>query len=118
MSDMKEVDFLRSIARDDDGAARLVLADWLEEHGDKPRADFVRVQCELAASGLTEERSRTLRVRERELLDAHRHEWLRAFGLPLEGVCFRGGLIAAARRSEWAGGKMLDAAHAWRLATL
>jgi uncharacterized protein (TIGR02996 family) len=117
MPDMKEADFLRSIARDDDNAGRLVLADWLEEHGDKPRADFVRVQCELAVPGLTELR-RTLRARERELLDAHRHEWLRAFGLPLEGVCFRGGLIAAARLSEWAGGKMLDAAHAWRLATL
>jgi uncharacterized protein (TIGR02996 family) len=29
-------------------APRLVLADWWEEHGDPQRAEFVRVQCELA----------------------------------------------------------------------
>jgi uncharacterized protein (TIGR02996 family) len=118
MPEMKEADFLRSIARDDDHAGRLVLADWLEERGDRPRADFVRVQCELASSGVAEDRRRTLRVRERELLDAHRHEWLRAFGVPLEDVCFQGGLIAGARLSEWADGSLLDAGHVSRLATL
>src|SRR5262245_56805489 len=35
----------------DDDAPRLVLADWLEEHGDeegRARAEFVRVQCHFA----------------------------------------------------------------------
>lgn len=32
----------------DDDLPRLVLADWLEEHGEAERAEFVRVQCELA----------------------------------------------------------------------
>lgn len=27
---------------------RLVYADWLQEHGDQPRAEFVRVQCRIA----------------------------------------------------------------------
>jgi uncharacterized protein (TIGR02996 family) len=30
-----------------DDAPRLVCADWLEEHGDPDRAEFIRVQCEL-----------------------------------------------------------------------
>jgi uncharacterized protein (TIGR02996 family) len=32
----------------DDDAPRLVYADWLEEHGDPDRAEFIRVQCRLA----------------------------------------------------------------------
>jgi uncharacterized protein (TIGR02996 family) len=118
MAEMKETDFLQSIAGDDDNAGRLVLADWLEEHGDRPRADFVRVQCELAASGLTEDRRRTLRLRERELLDAHRHEWVLAFGLPLEDVRFQGGLIASARLSNWMRGRLFDVGRVSRLVTL
>lgn len=31
-----------------DDTARLVYADWLQENGDEERAEFVRVQCELA----------------------------------------------------------------------
>ena len=46
---MDEAAFLRTIidAPDDDGP-RLVYADWLEEHGETARAEFIRVQCELA----------------------------------------------------------------------
>lgn len=32
----------------DDDASRLVFADWLDEHGEPERAEFIRVQCELA----------------------------------------------------------------------
>jgi uncharacterized protein (TIGR02996 family) len=118
MRDINEAAFLQSIAANDDDSGRLVLADWLEESGDRPRADFVRVQCELASSGISEDRRRILRVRERELLDAHRQEWLQEFGLLLEDVCFQGGLIAAARLSRWKGERQLDARHAPRLRTL
>jgi uncharacterized protein (TIGR02996 family) len=34
-------------SRPDDDAPRLVLADWLDEHADHDRADFLRVQCRL-----------------------------------------------------------------------
>ena len=115
---MNEFDFLRSIAQDDNNAGRLVLADWLEERGDSHRADFLRVQCELASPGVSEERRRAFRVRERQLLDAHRQEWLLAFELPLEDVCFRGGLIASARLSRWEEGRLLDPEYAPRLATV
>jgi uncharacterized protein (TIGR02996 family) len=36
------------LASPDDDAPRLVWADWLEENGDSDRAEFVRLQCELA----------------------------------------------------------------------
>ena len=32
----------------DDDTPRLVYADWLEENGDADRAEFIRLQCELA----------------------------------------------------------------------
>ncbi len=34
-------------AHPDDDTPRLVYADWLQEHGDDLRAEFVRVQCEI-----------------------------------------------------------------------
>src|SRR5262249_51955042 len=39
--------FLRAIAdAPDDDATRLVYADWLEEQGESPRADYLRLECE------------------------------------------------------------------------
>lgn len=41
--------FLQSIVENpDDDTPRLIFADWLEENGQGERAEFVRVQCELA----------------------------------------------------------------------
>jgi uncharacterized protein (TIGR02996 family) len=119
MLDRTEAAFLRSIAEDpEDNVARLVYADWLDEHGESPRSEFLRVQCELASPDLAEERRRALRLRERELLDAHRRQWIEAVGLPLEDVRFERGLITGARLSGWDGGRLLDAEHAPRLAPL
>ncbi|MBM3978970.1 MAG: TIGR02996 domain-containing protein [Planctomycetes bacterium] len=40
--------FVRGIAADlYDDTPRLAFADWLDEHGEHDRAEFVRVQCEL-----------------------------------------------------------------------
>src|SRR5262245_22546514 len=36
------------IADADDDGPRLIYADWLEDHGDPVRAEFIRVQCRLA----------------------------------------------------------------------
>lgn len=41
--------FLRAIvARPDDDIPRLIFADWLDDHGEAERAEFIRVQCALA----------------------------------------------------------------------
>ena len=64
--------FLRAIfdAPDDD-TPRLVYADFLQENGEEDRAEFIRVQCELATKvGRTEHFDRIweLKAREYELL--------------------------------------------------
>src|SRR5579871_6860578 len=119
MLDTKEAAFLQAIAEDREAnTTRLIFADWLEERGDAPRAEFIRVQCELASAKLSEDRRHALRVRERELLDAHRQPWCQALGLPVEDVHFERGLIARMRLSRWEGGKVLDLASMPRLAPL
>ena len=52
---------LRSILeRPDDDVRRLVMADWLEENGESERAEFIRVQLEIASTPLTVERRKLL----------------------------------------------------------
>src|SRR5436189_132727 len=69
-------DFLDAIiANPDDDARRLVYADWLEEHGDTARAEFIRVQCALARLSPLADEAPALRRREAELLAAHRESW-------------------------------------------
>jgi uncharacterized protein (TIGR02996 family) len=60
----------------DDDAVRLVYSDWLEEHGEADRAEFVRAQIELARGIADDARRERLRQRERELLAAHELEWV------------------------------------------
>ena len=89
--------FCAIVADPSDTFARLVYADWLDEHGDdadRLHAEFIRVQCELAKiiPTLTEwsydlsAQVDALRRRERELLEAHGKKWLQDMGLP-EGEC-------------------------------
>jgi uncharacterized protein (TIGR02996 family) len=59
---------------DDDGP-RLVFADWLEEHGDTARAEFIRVQCEAAGLPRHHPRRELLRQRAAVLREAHGRAW-------------------------------------------
>ena len=76
--------FLAAIqAAPHDDAPRLVYADWLEEHGDSSRAEFIRLQCELAELHKTwklpaaqSRRRNALTKREQKLLAAHQSRWL------------------------------------------
>lgn len=66
------------IAQPDDDLPRLIFADWLDEQGEGERAEFIRVQCELATfdgkmpdyvDGLNKvQRYNAILCRERELL--------------------------------------------------
>jgi uncharacterized protein (TIGR02996 family) len=41
--------FIEDIVADpDDDTPRLIFADWLDEHGEEERAEFIRLQCEYA----------------------------------------------------------------------
>jgi len=55
---------LTILEQPEEPAARLVYADWLDEHGETARAEFIRLQC----AGQNE-------VRQRELLNEHGSTW-------------------------------------------
>jgi uncharacterized protein (TIGR02996 family) len=68
--------FLQALlARPDDDTLRLAMADWLDEHDQPARAEFVRVQVELARGVADRARRRALELRQRDLLVAHEAEW-------------------------------------------
>ena len=81
---MTHVDELLSavLASPDDDLPRLVYADTLEEAGDVARAEFIRVQIELARDpGRVE-----LKAREAALLAVHRRAWLSPLRKPGEAL--------------------------------
>src|SRR4051812_46037564 len=59
-----------------DDVRRLVLADWLEEHGDPDRAEFVRLQLALHDLWGDEPGSVEQEHRRDELLRRNRRRWL------------------------------------------
>src|SRR5690348_891572 len=89
---------LRDICENpDDDTPRLVLADWLEEHGQPERAELIRVQCESARLSPEHSRQKRLQKRTEELLKEHALDWAETLPWP-KGVqwCeqykyFRGG---------------------------
>src|SRR5262249_3522190 len=76
--------------RPEDDAPRLIYADWLEEHAageaDRDRAEFIRVQCELArlryGSPEGVARGPTLQRREAVLTARHQKAWAAGLNLP------------------------------------
>jgi uncharacterized protein (TIGR02996 family) len=87
----------------EDDAPRLVFADWLEEHGQPERAEFIRLQCALARMGKSDKRREALKRRDAELLARHNEAWLGA--LPaLAGPGWRWGfhrgLVHASRYAD------------------
>jgi uncharacterized protein (TIGR02996 family) len=105
--------FLAQIAADPEvDAPRLIYADWLEEQQDE-RAEFIRVQCELAATpsparlrvrGLAEVRGllqgrRRLAQREKQLLARYRGKWCGSIRGQSVNVIFRRGLVDELRIS-------------------
>ncbi len=80
---LPEEAFLRAILADpDDDAPRLIYADWLDERGDAARAEFIRVQCAVAALKADDPRRPALEARELDLVTAHGPAW----AAPLRGL--------------------------------
>jgi uncharacterized protein (TIGR02996 family) len=75
-----------------DDAPRLVLADWLEEHGD-PRGDFVRLQAHLARPGEEGPPQEEWRRREQELRAQHEAAWVGPLRLLVRDWSFHRGLL-------------------------
>jgi uncharacterized protein (TIGR02996 family) len=67
------------LAEPEEDGPRLIYADWLEENGgpaERDRAEFIRIQMELAGLPEDDPRRKKLQKRERQLWSAHREEWL------------------------------------------
>src|SRR4051812_31298952 len=79
-----EAAFLHDICQNpDDDAPRLVYADWLDDHGGAggpDRAEFIRVQIELARTpGLDPARRQVLELRQGVLLKKWKVAWVKPF---------------------------------------
>jgi uncharacterized protein (TIGR02996 family) len=82
------------IAYPDDDNARLVYADWLEEHNEGERAEFIRTQCALENLPITDSRRPDLLAKEQHLLSTYGGVW----ALPIQhlgarSVVFRRGFV-------------------------
>src|SRR5262245_26584807 len=108
-----EEDFLRAILDDiNDAPRRLVFADWLEERGD-PRAEWLRIDCELARPGLGDDHRPALEARKQQLWESHRGSlivWERAFALARLKE-----KVVRARKEDAPPGTYKDAKHKGRL---
>jgi uncharacterized protein (TIGR02996 family) len=81
------------LAAPDDDAPRLVYADWLDEHGQSERAEFIRIQCDLARRPKYDPGRPALHDRERELLKRHETVWTEPVAAVARDCRFRRGFI-------------------------
>jgi uncharacterized protein (TIGR02996 family) len=82
MSDEKAL-LAAILANPDEDTPRLAYADWLQEHGDESglaRAEFIRLQCELARLDEYDPRANIIAGRCRELSDVHWQTWATEIG--------------------------------------
>jgi uncharacterized protein (TIGR02996 family) len=94
MSD-EEALFAAILAHPDEDTPRLVYADWLQEHGDEPRADFIRLQIERERLTPADPQFPTVLRRERTLFAHHKARWLMPLQVMLPGASmkFRRGFV-------------------------
>jgi uncharacterized protein (TIGR02996 family) len=86
--------FLQAIIEShDDDAPRLIYADWLEDHGQPERADFIRAQVALATMPRNDPRRQALKISERRLQERHEWHWAQPFSGFAEDWKFRRGFV-------------------------
>ncbi len=92
---------LRAITdQPDEDTPRLVYADYLDEQGQHDRAEFIRVQVELAQLPANDPRRNQLYERQAQLLHAHHRKWLPSHWhfSPYHGVTWRRGFITGVEK--------------------
>src|SRR5262249_2510835 len=100
-----------------DDTVRLAFADWLDEHNEPERAEFIRVQIQLGNANHASPQFEQLAAREKDLLDVHEDEWLG----PLAPIAkeyaftakFRRGFVESARVHGSALDTCADALGEW-----
>src|SRR5262245_14016045 len=80
-----------------DDTPRLVFADWLEENDQPERAEFIRVQIELAKLPKAQRDASKPGKRAAALLKKHKAAWQAALGLESYEEQFRRGFFADVR---------------------
>lgn len=94
MNEPMHQEFLQAIIETpDDDTPRLVYADWLEEHGDQERAEYIRLQCELAKLDESDPRYVSLSRRSSEFYQAHGKKWARPISTLAEWFFFERGFV-------------------------
>ncbi|HKB02229.1 MAG TPA: TIGR02996 domain-containing protein [Gemmataceae bacterium] len=81
------------VAAPHDDAPRLIYADWLEEHGEPERAEFVRVQCRLARLDDDAPDRPALERRERHLWQKYKCAWRAGLPARMRECPFRRGFV-------------------------
>src|SRR5436309_2903540 len=88
-----EKEFLADIREHpDDDAPRLIYADWLDEHGDEARAEFIRAQIEMEKLAPDDIRRRDLVLRQHALESEHKARWAGELKGLVESCWFRRGM--------------------------
>lgn len=91
---MDDPAFLATIlAAPEDDAPRLVYADWLDEHEQPERAEFIRVQCDVARREKYDPRRSVLEARARALLKRHGDQWANLVAAITRDYEFRRGFV-------------------------
>jgi uncharacterized protein (TIGR02996 family) len=89
--------FLQAILEaPDDDTPRLVFADWLDDHDQPDRVEFIRVQIELARLPQYELSRRALGRREGFLLGKHGKTWAAGLAALVKEHHFRRGFVETA----------------------
>jgi uncharacterized protein (TIGR02996 family) len=77
----------------DDDTPRLILADWLRENGDEPRADFIALQCRLAQLIEDDPEYAVAKAQNDQLLHQHAINWLGPLRTLIHNWSFHRGLL-------------------------
>ncbi len=112
--------FLHDIIQNpNDDTPRQIFTDWLDDHGQPERAEFIRVQLELARLGPDNSRGAVLQEREEDLLAEYGACWrapLRALGATQ--AKFRRGLIEEVQLDDAPASQVLAVLRAAPIRTL
>jgi uncharacterized protein (TIGR02996 family) len=118
----EEIAFLQTIRESPfEDTARLVYADWLEEHYQPERAEFIRLQCVLAELPDRDPKREALETRERRLWQRFSGQWRSKLPAGLRRFPFHRGFVQP-REVELTGQELLslpkaylDAAPQWNV---
>lgn len=77
---LQRVGLMKDILKNrDEDTPRLVFADWLQDHGERERGEFLLLQCQMAYTPEEDPAYPRLRLRERQLWHNHKEAWARPF---------------------------------------